>query len=145
MTNVLSFDVRRKGDKGPAVITPCIDGVMLTSLAEHFEKSHGMTDPAGGYGGLISEFFRYGSLDRYFLGESETPLFQATPGRIFVLGCECGEVGCWPLTALVRTRGREVSWHAFEQPHRKARDYSAFGPFLFDRDQYESALKSLPS
>jgi hypothetical protein len=144
MTNVLSFDVSRRDEDGVTVITPRVDGIMLTALAEQFECSHGLTDPAGGYGGLIPEFFRYGPLDRYFLGKSETPYFASTPGRIFVLGCQCGEVGCWPLTCLVNARDSEITWQSFEQPHRPARDYSSFGPFVFELEQYEEALRSLP-
>jgi hypothetical protein len=115
---------------------------MLTTLAERFEGGHGLTDPAGGYGGLIPEFFRYGPLDRYFLGKSE--IFASKPGRIFVLGCECGEVGCWPLTCLVNIADSEIVWQSFEQPHRPTRDYSSFGPFVFALEQYEQALRSLP-
>ncbi|WP_405922560.1 hypothetical protein [Streptomyces sp. NBC_00035] len=36
-----------------------------------------------------------------------------------------------------------VAWDAFEQPHRKTRDYVAFGPFQFDRHQYDDALRAL--
>jgi hypothetical protein len=144
MTNVLSFDVSKGQEGCVTVITPRVDGVMLTSLAEQFEQIHGLSDPAGGYGGLIPEFFLYGPLDRYFLGKSETPCFENTPERIFILGCECGEVGCWPLTCSVDVQDGAVTWQGFEQPHRPARDYSMFGPFVFDRKQYEEALRSLP-
>jgi hypothetical protein len=145
MRNVLSFDLCRTLENDATVITPCVDGVLLSSLAEQFEQSHGLTDPAGGYGGLIPEFFHYGMLDRYFLGQSETRYFSSAPERIYVLGCQCGEVGCWPLTCLVITQDREITWLSFEQPHRPARDYFSFGPFVFDREQYEQALRSLPT
>jgi len=145
MINVLSFDVSRRDEDGATVITPCIDGVMLTKLVEQFEYRHGLTDPAGGYDGLIPEFFRYSPLDMYFLGEPETFHVAGAPGRIFILGCECGEVGCWPLTCLINASGSDVVWHNFEQPHRPARDYSSFGPFVFELRQYEEALRSLPS
>lgn len=142
MTNVLSFDVSGGDEGGVTVITPRVDGILLTTLAEQFESSHGLTDPAGGYGGLIPEYFQYGRLDRYFLGQSEA--LAGAPGRIYVLGCECGEVGCWPLTCLVNTSDNAIAWQSFEQPHRPARDYSSFGPFVFEREQYEEALRSLP-
>jgi hypothetical protein len=144
MAHVLSFDVRRRDEDDVTVITPRVDGVMLTTLAERFERSHGLTDPAGGYGGLIPEYFRYGPLDRYFLGKSDTPYFANTPGRIYVLGCECGEVGCWPLSCVIDASGSAITWQSFEQPHRPERAYSSFGPFVFDREQYEEALCSLP-
>jgi hypothetical protein len=144
MTNVLSFDVSRRDQDGVTVITPRIDGVLLTTLAEQFELSHDLADPAGGYGGLIPAFYRYGPLDRYFLGRSETPDFTSAPARIFVLGCACGEVGCWPLTCQVNAGEKQVTWQSFEQPHRPKRNYSSFGPFVFERGQYEQALRGLP-
>jgi hypothetical protein len=36
-----------------------------------------------------------------------------------------------------------VTWDAFEQPHRKTCDYVAFGPFQYDRHQYDDALRAL--
>src|SRR4051812_46116737 len=54
-----------------------------------------------------------------------------------VLGCECGEWGCWPLMARIAMTAELVIWDSFEQPHRKTRDYTAFGPFRFDRNQYD--------
>lgn len=34
-------------------------------------------------------------------------------------------------------------WDSFEQPHRKSREYTAFGPFQFGRRQYDGALRAL--
>ncbi|WP_232247975.1 hypothetical protein [Streptacidiphilus rugosus] len=36
-----------------------------------------------------------------------------------------------------------VTWDSFEQPYRTARDYTGFGPFQFDRHQYDDALRAL--
>ncbi|MGW2082651.1 hypothetical protein ACWCOW_38090 [Streptomyces sp. NPDC001939] len=45
--------------------------------------------------------------------------------------------------ARITATADRVIWDAFEQPHRKARDYVAFGPFQFDRRQYDDALRAL--
>ncbi len=35
-----------------------------------------------------------------------------------------------------------VIWDSFEQPHRNTREYTAFGPFQFDRRQYDDTLRA---
>jgi hypothetical protein len=78
----------------------------------------------------------------YFLGEIDDGYWKQT-GGVYVLGCECGEVGCWPLQCCIRSEGDVVIWDSFQQPHRAARDYSAFGPFVFDGQQYRAAVRDL--
>ncbi|GAA0617932.1 hypothetical protein GCM10010394_55270 [Streptomyces crystallinus] len=95
--------------------------------------------PAGdAYDGL-PEFFRFGPMQDRFLGLSTKAMGPKTP----VLGCECGEWACWPLMARITATADFVIWDGFEQPHRKARDYVAFGPFQLDRHQYDDALQAL--
>lgn len=36
-----------------------------------------------------------------------------------------------------------VVWDEFRQPRRRERDYSGFGPYLFDRARYEAAVAEL--
>lgn len=141
MPNILSFDVGARRVDGPLIVTPCVDGVALTVLTEQFERSHGMGDHAGGYGGLIPEYFRYGPLDRHFLDDCDE--YFRDLGCIYLLGRQCGEVGCKPLTGVVTLAGDIVKWHGFRQSHRPERDYKAFGPFVFDRNQYERTLMDL--
>lgn len=146
MLSLLSFHIGKWREPGGViVITPHIDGRALPDIVEEFERSRGLTDPAGGYGGLIPSFFSFGALDQYFLGRSGFVDLDDRAGRLFVLGCECGEVGCWPLQCAVRVTDGTVSWFDFAQPHRPGRDYSAFGPFVFERQQYEDALRGLNS
>jgi len=64
-------------------------------------------------------------------------------GIIYLLGCTCGEVGCWPLIASVYQKDDTIRWDEFVQPHRRGRDYSEFGPFTFSRAQYENAVQDL--
>jgi hypothetical protein len=49
-------------------------------------------------------------------------------------------VGCWPLEAGVTLAEESVRWSAFAQPHRRVWSYAGFGPFVFDRRQYEDAV-----
>lgn len=118
-------------------LTPVLSGAPLTELVLSFEREHGF-EPAGGYGGLVPNWFSYGSLERYFLGESDDECFA---NGCYLLGCgDCGEVGCWPLRGRIRRKGNVVIWDSLSQPHRPLRDYSNFGPFLFDLEPYRTAV-----
>ena len=121
---------------------PMVNGTLLTEIVAAFERGQRF-EPAGGYGGLIPEWFNYGDLERYFLGDFENNSYFGRMKRIYLLACQCGEVGCWPLIARVRTEDDFVIWDSFEQPHRKERDYSGFGPFVFNVSQYREALMLL--
>jgi hypothetical protein len=136
------FSVARTRDDDATEIVPLIDGVALTCLVESFERQQSFA-PAGGYGGLIPEFFAYGPLDRYFLGDAAPNTYWEKLGGVYLLGCECGEVGCWPLRCQIRKTDEYVKWDKFTQPFRAERDYSAFGPFVFDAAQYLDALAGL--
>ena len=67
------------------------------------------------------------------------------PGHAWLLGCDCGEVGCWPLEARISLTDETVMWSDFSQPHRDAWNYTDFGPFRFARDQYEAAIRDAVS
>lgn len=118
---------------------PTIDGVPLLELIDNYELRASMHPAGGAYSGLIPAFFRFGPLDQHFLGNSIPAMGPKTP----VLGCACGDWGCWPLMAEISVTDEVVSWDAFEQVHRPNRDYSRFGPFVFGRGQYEAALTDL--
>jgi len=136
---VIAFTVRGLPDRRVHDIVPTIDGQPLLDLIDRFELDSGMRPAGDAYGGLIPAFYRYGPLDEHFLGKKDRGLGPKTA----VLACECGEVGCWPLMAQITPTGNLVVWSDFEQPHRPTRDYTRFGPFLFDRDQYDSVLAVL--
>ncbi len=143
MPDMLSFLIKPLDDHRPEVLTltPVINDVLLTTLIAGFERKHAM-DPAGGYGGLVPAFFRYGPLDLYFLGKSKDGYFN-TEGECYVLGCQCGEVGCWPLSARIATNERQIVWNHFAQEHRLERDYSGFGPFTFERVAYTKTVQEV--
>jgi hypothetical protein len=132
----LSFSIERSNNNGPLAVVPRIDGTPLTDLVAAFEGGRHF-EPAGAYGGIIPELFDYGPIDRYFMGE------WAESGGIYVLGCDCGEAGCWPLLCRVKRDGAAIVWDSFRQPYRAERDYSQFGPFIFDAAQYTAAVELL--
>ena len=123
-------------------VTPSVNGVRLPDLVTKFEEARNY-EPVGGYGGIIPGWFDYGPLEKYFLGEYGQDSYWAKLGTAYILGCNCGEVGCWPLECRIRVEGNDVVWDHFSQPHRNARDYSEFGPFVFDGAQYRDALSKL--
>ncbi|HEX4301257.1 MAG TPA: hypothetical protein VHZ78_00585 [Rhizomicrobium sp.] len=139
MPNRLKFDTAENATFG-RLITPCIDGRLLSDRVSEFETQQGF-DLAGRYVGLPPGGYRYGPFDQYFLGL--TFRFDDL-GGIHVLACRyCGFVGCWPLLCKVSIVAREVHWSDFRQPHRKKWDYSGFGPFVFERAAFDAAVHTL--
>ena len=139
---VLSFSVERGPEpESHRILTPVINGVPLTKLVAEFESTRGF-EPAGAYDGILPDHFNYGPLESYFRGETDDRFWA--PG-VWVLACQCGEAGCWPLQCKIRTCSEHVVWEGFEQPFRHKWDYSGFGPFTFALGQYEQALEQLQS
>lgn len=142
--DVVSFSYEVLGGNHPRVfgVTPCVNGSHLTQLISEFEKSKNY-EPAGGYGGIVPAWFDYGPLEKYLLGEALQDSYWAKLEGRYILGCQCGEVGCWPLQCQIRVEGSALVWDQFRQPHRSSRDYSQFGPFVFDLAQYRHAVSRL--
>lgn len=69
--------------------------------------------------------------------------------RVSLYACgECGDIGCGALTARIEVRESEVVWSdfGFENNYVEFVDregYARLGPFTFDREEYESLLRSL--
>lgn len=138
--SVLRFDVvpLDEGQMDVAQVVPVIDGTSLVTLVAAHEEGRGYM-PAGGYGGLVPSFFRFGDLGRYYLGEQE----PWTGKPVAVLACDCGELGCWPLQTHISVDDETVSWHDFGQPHRPEWGYEDLGPFTFDRRAFETELEQM--
>lgn len=127
--NEFGFATERHEIWDEDVVVPLIDGTSLTEWIDIFETVEGMQPAGEMYGGLTAK-------DR-----GDEP-FQ--PGKEqLVLGCSCGNAECWPLYARITADRQTVVWDEFRQPRRRGRDYSAFGPFRFDREHYEKALREL--
>ncbi|SDC63749.1 hypothetical protein [Nocardioides lianchengensis] len=135
MANALDFEVTV--EDGATALVPVIDGRSLVDLIAAYEARRGY-EPSGGYGGIVPAHFRFGDLGRYY--EAREQRQWPRPGHAWVLGCDCGEVGCWPLTTRVTVAGSDVTWSHFSQDRRPSWDYEGFGPFTFDRQEYASVV-----
>jgi hypothetical protein len=130
-----------ENDSTPSVV-PMIDGRRLTELVAEFEDRCGY-EPAGGYAGLVPSRINLEPLFEYFMAES--PSESTRKAGYYLLGCTCGEAGCWPLMARIAKEEGHVTWHEFTQPFRPERDYSSFGPFSFDLEEYRHAVAEMVS
>ena len=137
----LSFAIEPLEKGAPALsIVPLVNEVQLTLMVEEFEREHNY-EPAGGYAGLVPSAFNFGPLDHYFMAETRSEAYDKVSH--YLLGCNCGEVGCWPLMARITKGAQQILWNGFKQPFRPDRDYSSFGPFTFSVDQYRRTVIEL--
>jgi hypothetical protein len=131
---VLGFDLLR--EQQVDWVVPTIAGSRLIDLVREYERSMGY-EPAGSYAGLILSFLNFGQLDQHYEGRG----FDAP--QAVVLGCGCGESGCWPLLVSVTTEPGYVTWSEFSQPHRPNWDYAGMGTYRFERWQFDQAVQDL--
>ncbi|TDC85080.1 hypothetical protein E1193_04025 [Micromonospora sp. KC606] len=130
------------GDGGvfPALV-PHLSGVPLPDLVREaelpFARREGKPDLAGSYAGLLGD--EVGWPSRHYLGDPVLSWFD--DGDTVLLGCGCGEWGCWPFTAIVTVAEDTVTWSGFRNGHREW-DYRELRSFTFDRIQYEEAVRS---
>jgi hypothetical protein len=119
-------------------VTPYVDGVSLVELARRVEArpagASGEPGLAGAYAGLVVGEARWqdwysGARPQVWFGDGDSCL----------LGCVCGDTGCWPLTPRVTVDARRVVWDRFRTGHR-AWDLAALRPFAFSRRTYDTAL-----
>lgn len=137
----ITFSAEPKSDESGALeVVPVVDGILFTDRVHAFERSAQM-EPREAYAGLFPESFRFESARLHYTASGG--MFVRKLGCAPLLGCSCGEWGCWPLWANIAVSCAEVRWSDFEQPYRPDRDYSAFGPFVFARGEYDAALAAL--
>lgn len=124
---------------GVAII---VNGRRLEDLARVVEMPYAIAEDnpglAGDYDPLgLSDI---GSDRDHFLGRPVATWFE--DGDTVLMGCPCGDWGCWPLTVRVDVTDATVRWHDFRTGHREW-DLSGLGPFVFDRRDYEGALTAI--
>lgn len=119
-----------------------VDGRDLAEVVGEVERPYaeaeGSPGIAGGYEG-ISPSQLAGPVTEHFMGVPGSDLACGPEDKTVLLGCECGEVGCWPLMAEIEPQEHAVVWSAFCQPHRDW-SYEAMRALTFERRAYEAAL-----
>jgi hypothetical protein len=117
-----------------------INGEPLAQLAKvvelPFAEAENHPSLAGDYAPLALSDFRSDS--RHSLGVPIASWFE--DGDTVLMGCTCGEWGCWPLTAQVEVNVATVRWSQSRNGHRDSWDLAALGSFEFERGQYLDAL-----
>src|SRR5262249_52407636 len=132
----------RRWDDGPdpaRELLPYVDNVSLVDLISGYEHAAGYDVP-GTYAGIVLDHFNFGDLNTYLTGEPHSS-YWAKRGVIALLGCDCGEVACWPLEARVLVADGWVTGRGSPQPSPPERDYGTFGPLVSRRSQYERAFR----
>src|SRR5205807_6156370 len=90
------------GAEATGAVVIYINGHNLVDLVREvelpFAAQEGHPDIAGKYVGLPAAHLLLPS--RHLLGHP-APLYESR-GKTQVLGCECGEAGCWPLFVRIR-------------------------------------------
>jgi hypothetical protein len=115
---------------------------LVGEVERPFAEREGSPDIAGNYAGLASRLLD--SVDDHYHGAPGSDLVCGPRDHTVLLGCECGEPGCWPLMARIEVGPETVSYSDFTQPHRDERwSYDAMPVLTFEREQYEEALAGL--
>ncbi len=145
--NKLEFKIEANQSSNQQVMTVTIlvNGLDIIELLKEYEmpfaKKEGSEDIAGGYEGISPEAL-YKNLtnpEAFDLDKNE---------KVSLLECACGCDGCWPMKAKVIHLQDKIIWAEFEQPHRAIDsanfwDYSNFGQFGFDKNNYIEQLDKL--
>jgi len=66
---------------------------------------------------------------------------QQGKGKLLLFFCECGEVGCWSIWAIVQVKDDVVEWLCYEGYGEKKDEFQLIPMFTFDRDQFFSAFR----
>lgn len=140
---ILELESVRHGTYKATAVAILVNGRRLEALARDVELSHavdeGSPNLAGDYSPLSLDDIRGDRM--HFLGRPVTTWFD--DGDTVLMGCPCGEWGCWPLTVRVEVGATSVEWSGFRNGHRDW-DLTDLGPFVFDRAQYDNALAVIP-
>ena len=118
MTNVISFDLvvgqTAMYEDSPG-IRIFVDGENFREMVKAFEQGRGY-EPSGSYAGLVPAAFWISPSVLPFIAQASdgAPGRRKRDPRQAVLGCGCGDMGCWPLLTLITVGHRKVAWSRFK-------------------------------
>jgi hypothetical protein len=120
-----------------------VNGRDLIDLAREAERplaqADGQPELAGSYRGLWPLVVLPPAA--HLLGQPLKELSEE--GRPYLLGCVCGHPGCAPLLARITVTHDTIIWSDFRRGNRPEwGQLDRLGPFMFDRRQYERALRT---
>jgi hypothetical protein len=112
-----------------------VNGRDLRSVVCELEATTAATSGSAGPAGA----YQYLSGYRF-----PTGLFEGRPqdadllreDRVALMGCDCGDVGCWPFLASITQETDVVQWSEFRQPFRPGWTYDGLGSPRFDAEDY---------
>lgn len=149
--DTIRFSVE-KADRGEAGSTVAIwiNGRNFLEIVRDFEMPFAIKEGHPNMAGQYAQLPPADIPDLWSHFHDDTLPYFSEDNKIYLFVCGCGTPGCWPLQAYIDVDENTVIWSDLEQPHRREYSrashwrYDELGPFVFDRDQYEEALKSLP-
>lgn len=144
--DVIHFTIEYSEEQDAQILSIYINGENLNELMRRYEIQF---EPsiAGGYEGLNIEYLK--NIEEHFFGKLNENDIYNYDGKTLVLGCNCGEPGCWPLIVRITEEDEVIIWSEFEQPFRDEEsaggywDYTNFKSLEFNKQLYEEQLKAI--
>ncbi|MDR0443217.1 MAG: hypothetical protein LBH44_07425 [Treponema sp.] len=142
MMDIAEFLIEKSLEQNGLIINIYINGKKLSDILKEYEKQFD-EKIAGKYDGIPLSYF--GDIIKHFTGKIDKDMLNYN-GKTQLLGCACGEAGCWPFLSKIKTNNNILTWNEYEQPHRKINssggywDYSNLQSFTFNKIDYENNL-----
>jgi hypothetical protein len=131
------------------VLNIYINNENLIDILKDYEKQFGENNP-GKYDGICIYYFDDIDIIKHFMGEADKKNILNYTGKTQILGCTCGEPGCWPFLIKINISGNVIIWNEYEQPFRSKKrcgekywNYSNLKALKFNRVEYENKLKNI--
>lgn len=144
-----SIEFRRVGG-GAGALQYLVDGVSFLELVRRAELPDALAEQAERAGEFAPEAAPLpAGAYAYPVGLGAAHLLGGVPdmvphgaeaGETLLLGCDCGIVDCWALTARITVGAETVTWSGLRNTCRDW-SYDSLGALVFPRGDYERSLR----